>query len=283
MGKSIIFKGVDFSENAIVVNLLMKIKAGESFTYEGVTYSGGTDGAYYELEDVPSSFGSSTAQNYLQEVKIGKPFVELGYQYFFNQKNLEKVQFGSDVYWAGQAYNFFKGCTALTSVTGTPNLSRSTHLSGTFSGCTSLVNIDLSTWNTSTAIILAQFFASCTALKSVDISSFSTASATSVQRMFNGCTSLETLVLGSAFDLNKTIDVTDMFYNCNKLSSIVATHCTASDYATQNTQMYALVSAISGSGFQSARALTPLVITCANNQTLTGTYVHGTGWTWAVS
>lgn len=283
MGKKIIFKGADFSENAIVVNLLMKIKAGESFTYNGVTYSGGTDGAYYELEDVPTTFGDISTQNYLQEVKIGKPYIELDAQYFMNQASLEKVIFGKDVYFGGQSYNMFKGCTALTTIIGNPDISHSTNISGLFSNCSSLINLNISSWNSQSANAMNQIFASCSSLKTLNISSFSTANTTSAQRMFNGCENLETLTLGTNFNLNKTIDVTDMFWHCDKLSSIIAPGCVASEYNTPNTQMYALVNAITSSGFAYARQLKSLVITCNNGGILTGTYIHDTGWSWSLN
>jgi surface protein len=285
MGKKVIFKGVDFSENAIVVNLLMKIKAGESFTYEGVTYSGGTDGAYYELNDVPATFGSSSAQNYLQELKIGKPYVELGRQYCMNQTSLEKVTFGDNVYFEEISYNMFKGCSSLKTILGTPNLSRSKRLNGCFSGCTSLEeNIDLSTWQTSTIQYFSQMFIGCSNLKSINISSFSTQSATTMESMFSGCTNLETLVLGDDFNLNiQDLNCSGMFYQCNKLAAITAPNCQASDYNVSETTTYALVSAITGSAYHSSRKNTPLVISCKNGGTLTGTYVNGTGWSWVAS
>jgi surface protein len=284
MGKKVIFKGVDFSENAIVVNLLMKIKAGQSFTYEGVTYSGGTDGAYYELNDVPATFGSNSAQNYLQELKIGKPYVELGGQYCMNQTSLEKVTFGDNVYFEAISYNMFKGCSSLKTILGTPNLSRSQKLNGCFSGCTSLENIDLSTWDTSGIIYFNQVFANCTNIKSINISSFSTQNATTVESMFASCQNLETIVLGENFNLNiQDLNYSGMFWQCNKLASIIAPNCLASDYNVSGTTTYALVSAITGSTYHSVRGYIPLVISCKNGGILTGTYVVGTGWSWVVS
>lgn len=283
MGKKIIFDGADFSENAIIMNFLMKIKAGESFTYNDVTYYGGENGKYYELNEVPSTFSSNTNVNYLQEVTIGKPETTLAAQYFMNQRSLEKVTFQNGVSLASVCYNLFKGCALLKEVIGIPDISSTTQINGLFSGCSSLEELDLSQWDFSNVVYAPQMFLSCTSLKTVDVSSISTTDATNLSSMFSGCQNIESITFGANFIWNKSgLDISSMFYNCNALTTIVAPNCSVSDTTASGSITKALLDTINGSTYNSVRENKTLNIICSDG-TIVGKYTHKTkSWSFFV-
>ena len=70
-----------------------------------------------------------------------------------------------------------------------------------------------------------------------------------------------------------------IFYEKDILASPA---CVASQYATEGTQIKKLIDVITGSGFTGTRQVTPIIITCADNEMVRGTYVTSTGWSWSL-
>lgn len=73
---------------------------------------------------------------------------------------------------------------------------------GMFYGCTNLVNLNLSSFNTSKVRSMNAMFKGCENLLAVDVSAFNTSMVADMARMFEGCAKLETLDL-SSFDLGQ--------------------------------------------------------------------------------
>ena len=284
MGRKLVIQGADFSANGIVIPMTIKIKAGQSTVINGTTYSGGANGEFYELDAFPTTFHESSAVTYLEQATISSDDFTLKDGYFQYQQGLEKVSFlASAINTTNDLKTTFMYCTNLTEIVGLDKLDTSgvVNMSQMFRSCSKLTSLDVSHFDTSAVTTFSNMFAGCK-VSSLDLSSFDTSNATDMSRIFSGCDSLQTLVLGEDFDLvGKT--VTDLFYFTNKLASIVAPNCLSTDYGTANTQLMALVNAIQGSGYNSNRNANPLVITCGDGKTVTGTYVHGSGCTWAVS
>lgn len=82
-----------------------------------------------------------------------------------------------------------------------------------FSGCDSLIELDLSGMNTGNANTLDYFFSGCAMLSTVDVSHFNTANVTGFSFMFADCTSLKTLDVTN-FDTSKAVDMAGMFSDC---------------------------------------------------------------------
>ena len=99
------------------------------------------------------------------------------------------------------------------------DMSRVTSLSYGFDGCTNLVNLDLSCWNTSNINDMYRAFRGCYALENLNLSNFDTSKVTTMGEMFNGCSALTSLDL-SSFNTAKVTTMYQMFCTCSKLVSV---------------------------------------------------------------
>ena len=88
-----------------------------------------------------------------------------------------------------------------------------------FYNSSSLTNLDLSSFNTSSVTNMEYMFYNCSSLTSLDLSNFNTSNVTNMQSMFSGCSSLTSLDL-SAFNTSKVTDMYCMFQNCSSLTSL---------------------------------------------------------------
>ena len=92
-------------------------------------------------------------------------------------------------------------------------------MNGTFSSCTSLISLDVSSFDTSNVVKMPYMFQNCLKLTSLDLSGFDTSNVTNMDYMFNDCSALTSLDLGGWNTSNAT-NMSFMFMNCYKLSSI---------------------------------------------------------------
>ena len=119
--------------------------------------------------------------------------------------------------------NMFYGCTNLTTVkfSGKP-ICNASSVSDMFSGCKKLTviegldAIDFSN-NTNTEILVSAMFKDCTSITELDLSSWKTGKSTTVSNMFNGCTNLSSLIGLENFDTSNVKNIVNMFVNCSPL------------------------------------------------------------------
>ena len=88
-----------------------------------------------------------------------------------------------------------------------------------FYGCNALVDLDLSSFDTSNVTDMSYMFDNCCSLESLDLSSFNTSSVANMLNMFNRCASLISLDLNS-FDTNNVTNMASMLANCASLISL---------------------------------------------------------------
>lgn len=90
-----------------------------------------------------------------------------------------------------------------------------------FYNCSSLENLDLSSFNTAKLEYLDEMFNGCTSLKTVKLNgpNFNTSNVKKMNIMFAYCTSLTTVDL-SGFDTQNVTDMSAMFQGCESLESI---------------------------------------------------------------
>jgi len=88
-----------------------------------------------------------------------------------------------------------------------------------FENCFSLTSINISNLNTSASDDMSYMFHNCSKIKSLDLSSFDTHLVTKMDYMFSGCESLEYLNI-SSFNTPKLINIIRMFHNCKLLNSL---------------------------------------------------------------
>ena len=94
-----------------------------------------------------------------------------------------------------------------------------TNTSRMFSGCSSLIELDLSNLNTSDVTDMSYMFQSCSKMINLNLSKFDTSSVKDISHMFRGCSQLIELNL-SSFDMSKVITISSMFYSCSNLTTL---------------------------------------------------------------
>ena len=118
----------------------------------------------------------------------------------------------------------FAGYTNLKEIQGIQYLNTENYTSffRMFYNCSSLENLDLSSFNTAKLEYMHEMFNGCTSLKTVKLNgpNFTTSQVTKMNIMFLNCKSLETVDL-SGFDTQSCEDMSAMFHRCEKLESIV--------------------------------------------------------------
>ena len=119
----------------------------------------------------------------------------------------------------------FQGCTSIVSLNlNSFNTSKVTNMSignsgSMFYGCSSLTNLYINNFNTSNVTSIAALFRYCSKLTTIDLSSFNTSKVTSMRNMFQGCSSLTSLDL-SNFNTSNVTDMYSMFSSCSSLVSL---------------------------------------------------------------
>ena len=92
-----------------------------------------------------------------------------------------------------------------------------------FRNCSSLISLDLSSFNTTNITNMRGMFYSCSSLKSINFSSCDTNNVYNMRGMFKKCTSLESLDL-SSFKTTNVKNLDSMFANCSSLKSLDLTY-----------------------------------------------------------
>ncbi len=87
------------------------------------------------------------------------------------------------------------------------------------SGCSNMVSLDLSGFNTEKVTDMAEMFSGCSSLSSLDLSNFDTSNVTDMSSMFYNCSKLNDLNLKN-FDTSSVMDMYKMFEGCSSLKSL---------------------------------------------------------------
>lgn len=117
-------------------------------------------------------------------------------------------------------YHSFTGlanCNTMYLINARTNYDK--NMEGMFWGCHSLINLDLSSFNTSGVTNMENMFWNCYELSSLNLSSFNTSSVTTMDSMFRNCRNLLELDL-SSFDTSSVEDMGYMFAGCYMLNTI---------------------------------------------------------------
>ena len=108
-----------------------------------------------------------------------------------------------------------------------------TNMCDMFSYSYSLTDLDLSNWNTSSAIKMRQMFYGCSYLTSLNLSSFDTSNVTTMEQMFGHCSKLTNLNI-SNFDFTNVRSYSGMFSGVPSDCYILVKDATAKDWITSN-------------------------------------------------
>ena len=119
----------------------------------------------------------------------------------------------------------FQGCTSIVSLDlnsfNTANVTDMTsgNTRSMFYGCSSLTNLYINNFNTKNVTAMGTLFSGCSSLTNLDLSSFNTSKVTTMNSMFSGCSSLTSLDSNS-FNTSNVTDMASMFSKCSSLASL---------------------------------------------------------------
>lgn len=113
--------------------------------------------------------------------------------------------------------DMFYGCVSLIEL---PDLdvSQVQNFEYALANCSSIKNLDLTSWNISNGKTLNYLFQNCSQLESLNISSWDFSNAESIQYLFSNCKNLTNLTLPDKFGFPK---LSSLFYGCKKLPSSI--------------------------------------------------------------
>ena len=121
--------------------------------------------------------------------------------------------------------DMFQGCTSIVSLDlnsfNTANVTDMTsgNMRSMFYGCSSLTNLYINNFNTKNVTAMGALFSGCSSITSLDLSSFNTSNVTDMNSMFSGCSSITSLDL-SSFNTSKVMNMGSMFSSCSSLISL---------------------------------------------------------------
>ena len=155
---------------------------------------------------------------------------------------------GTTVYWYSEVAKpklnsdsslMFAALTELVSqdITDECSMSNVTNLSGAFAVCTSLNELNTSTWDTSNVIDLSSTFFNCISLTTIDVSNWNTSSLKYLIATFSNCTNLENLNV-SKWDTHNVQDMDTLFYNCLKLTTLDLSNWNTSNVTNMNNMFF---------------------------------------------
>ncbi|MGX6962981.1 MucBP domain-containing protein, partial [Vagococcus xieshaowenii] len=133
------------------------------------------------------------------------------------KNEINKVVINGSITTKAYMNNLFDGLSNVTEISGLNNIdtSNTTRMMYLFRGCSSLKEVDLSSWSTSKVTTFTSMFNGCSSITELDLSNFDTSVTNSYISMFAGCESLETLDI-SGLGKKKTTNAYKMFDSSNK-------------------------------------------------------------------
>ena len=90
-----------------------------------------------------------------------------------------------------------------------------------FTGCSALLSLDVTNFNTANVTNMSTMFYNCSKLTSLYLTNFNTEKVTSMEGMFSRCKALTTIYASSKFVTTQVSNSSSMFYNCEKLKGEV--------------------------------------------------------------
>lgn len=163
------------------------------------------------------------------------------FQYLKALTNIEGLQYlnTSEV---TDMSGMFSACSRLTNLDlSNLNTEKTEYMNEIFYGCSALISLNLKSFNTEKTKDMSQMFSRCSALTSLDISNFNTEKAKNMTAMFSDCSSLTSLDL-SNFNTENVTNMAGMFYRCSALLSLDLKSFNTSNVTTMGYMFYGCAS-----------------------------------------
>ena len=152
-------------------------------------------------------------------ITINDETIPFTYCHKFRAKGIYIIKYSFKNYLTKTNHMFF-GCSSLTNINlSSFNGENVTNMSNMFLGCSSLINIDFSNYNTENVTNMEWIFANCSSLKNLNLSNFRTQDVIIMNSMFEGCSSLTNISL-SNFNTENVTEMICMFSKCSSLIKI---------------------------------------------------------------
>ena len=162
------------------------------------------------------------------QIKINDELIPFNYFHKFKSKGkyIIKYSFKNNI---KKTCSMFLKCSSLINIDlSNFNTSNTTEMWGMFSGCSSLNKINFSNFNTDKVTDMGSMFEGCSSLSNLDLSTFNTKNVTKMSSMFCNCFSLINVDL-SSFNTNNVKEMWGMFAKCSSLI-----HIDLSNFNTNN-------------------------------------------------
>ena len=194
----------------------------KSVTFRG-TLDGAPDDAWDVSEEKDRSILAWMESGNLIMAADGKiasnPNASCLFAYF---ENANAIDFGNcfDTSMVTDMQFMFSGCSSLIEldVSGF-DTSMVTDMSAMFQGCNSLTYLDVSGFDTSMVTNMGCMFCGCSSLTELDVSGFDTSRVAGMNLMFIDCSSLTELDV-SGFDTSEVTGMVEMFFGCSNLTEL---------------------------------------------------------------
>ena len=161
-------------------------------------------------------------------IEINNENIPFSYFYTFKKEGKYTIKYTFIKNLTKTNYMFYD-CNSLVDIDlSNFNSQNITKMDSMFFGCTSLININLSNFNTQNVIDMSGLFCRCNSLINIDLSNFQTQNVINMSGMFSRCNSLVNLDL-SNFNTKNVVNMSVMFSRCNSLINI-----NLSNFDTQN-------------------------------------------------
>jgi len=153
------------------------------------------------------------------EIKINNKNLPFSYFYKFKNKGKYIIQY-SFTNLLTKADYLFHGCKSLVNIDlSNFNTQNVINIACMFNKCKSLININLSNFNTQNVKNIGGMFSKCESLINIDLSNFNTQNVTNMSGLFCGCKSLINIDL-SNFNTQNVTNMSLMFEGCESLKNL---------------------------------------------------------------
>ena len=169
---------------------------------------------YLEAKELNKKIYEDYMELYINEKKV-----KFNYKYKDRENKEIKVKFKFKKTVNNMSHMFYD-CSSIVSIDlSSFNTNKVTNMSHLFYGCSSLASIDLTSFYTNKVTNMNHLFYGCSSLVSIDLSSFNTNNVNNMKGMFCDCSSLKSINL-SSFNTDKVTNMSYMFSYCSSLESL---------------------------------------------------------------
>jgi surface protein len=153
-----------------------------------------------------------------------------------DKAKLVDIKNWGDVAWTNMNSAFW-GCTSLTAVSAEDALVLPADSAAIFRACSSLITLDVSSWDTSNVSTMLFMFFSCSSLTALDVSEWDTSNVSNMFYLFGECSSLNNLDV-SSWDTSSVTTMQYMFFYCSSLTALDVSNWDTSGVARMDAMFY---------------------------------------------